>query len=85
MKSSLPISDELRKEVGKNLKASTTFTPPIVLFDKAQEQIERLISNTTYPNFLKSDMYLHHVQVSIRSYRNSSNTNSQPISVCTKS
>lgn len=32
------------------------------IFDSAQRQVERLIEETTYPNFLHSDIYLRHVQ-----------------------
>lgn len=62
-KSALPIADELRKEVGKRVKSNPNLEPPVQLFDEAQTQIEYLINNTTYPNFLKSDMYLQYVQV----------------------
>jgi axin 1 len=33
------------------------------VFDGVQAAVENLINETTYPNFLKSDMYLQHVQV----------------------
>ena len=32
------------------------------VFDDVQTEVEHLINETTYPNFLKSDMYLQHVQ-----------------------
>ncbi|KAK9737109.1 Axin beta-catenin binding motif [Popillia japonica] len=60
--SALPIADELRREVGKAVKTSPLSESSVALFDEAQLQIETLINNTTYPNFLKSDMYLHYVQ-----------------------
>lgn len=63
--SALPIADELRREVGKAVKTSPLSESSVALFDEAQLQIETLINNTTYPNFLKSDMYLHYVQVSV--------------------
>lgn len=63
LKSALPIADELRREVGRIVKSSPSLEPPVGLFDEAQAQVESLISNTTYPNFLKSDMYLHYIQV----------------------
>lgn len=62
LKSALPISEELRREVGHQVKSKWSLEPPVKLFDEAQAQIEHLISNTTYPNFLKSDMYLHYIQ-----------------------
>lgn len=67
MKSALPISEELRREVGRRVKeAPSSAGPPETIFDHAQQDVERLINNTTYPNFLKSDMYLQYVQVSIK-------------------
>jgi len=32
------------------------------VFDGVQAEVEHLINETTYPNFLKSDMYLQHIQ-----------------------
>lgn len=63
VKSALPIDDELRKEIGKNIKSSQCLEPPVTLFDKAQAIVEQLIDETTYPNFLKSDMYLQYLEV----------------------
>jgi axin 1 len=62
LKSALPINDELRKQIMKNLKSPQCLEPPITLFDEAQAQIECLINKTTYPNFLKSDVYLQYLQ-----------------------
>lgn len=53
----------MRREVGRRVKSSPILEPPVALFDEAQTQVETLINNTTYPNFLKSDMYLHYIQV----------------------
>lgn len=64
VKSALPIDEELRKEIGKNIKSSQCLEPPVTLFDEAQAKVEQLIAETTYPNFLKSDMYLQCVEVS---------------------
>lgn len=66
VKSTLPINEDLRKEIGKNLKSSACLDPPVTLFDEAQAQILNIISNTTYPNFLKSDMYLQYIQVTFQ-------------------
>lgn len=63
MKSVLPVSEELRKDVGRRVKELQQDQPDTGLFDAAQREIERLINNTTYPNFLNSDMYLQYVQV----------------------
>ncbi|XP_031353608.1 axin isoform X2 [Photinus pyralis] len=62
LKSALPIKDELRREVGRCVKSSSNFDPPVALFDEAQKQVEALISETTYPNFLKSEMYLSYIR-----------------------
>lgn len=62
VKSALPVSEELRKEIGKIVKSSQCLEPPVTLFDKVQEQIEHLIVTTTYPNFLKSEMYLQYLE-----------------------
>ncbi|GJQ72265.1 hypothetical protein Trydic_g3356 [Trypoxylus dichotomus] len=62
LKSDLPIADELRRELGRTVKSCTPSELSVALFDDAQVQVENLINNTTYPNFLKSDMYLHYVQ-----------------------
>lgn len=62
MKSVLPVSEEVRREVGKQVKELRQDYPNINLFDAAQKDVERLISNTTYPNFLNSDKYLQYVQ-----------------------
>jgi hypothetical protein len=32
------------------------------MFDLAQREVERLIEETTYPNFLRSDVYLQYVR-----------------------
>ena len=32
------------------------------MFDEAQQEVELLINETTYPNFLRSDTYLQYVQ-----------------------
>lgn len=63
MKSALPIDEELRKEIGRNIKSSQCLEPPVTLFDEAQAKVEQLIAETTYPNFLKSDMYLQCLEV----------------------
>ena len=38
------------------------------IFDLAQCEVERLIKNTTYPNFLSSEVYLRHVRRCQASY-----------------
>ncbi|XP_066139612.1 axin isoform X1 [Euwallacea fornicatus] len=62
IKSALPVPEEVRKEIGKIVKSSQCLDPPVTLFDKVQAQIEHLVVTTTYPNFLKSEMYLQYVE-----------------------
>lgn len=63
LKSALPIEEEVRRKIGESVKDTQCFQQPVTVFDEAQTQIGNLISNTTYPNFLKSDVYLQYIQV----------------------
>lgn len=60
-KSQFAIPDDLRKEVNRRVKEGKELLHSGV-FDAVQAAVEKLISHTTYPNFLKSDLYLQHVQ-----------------------
>lgn len=62
LKTQLAIPDELRKEVNRHIKEGKDLLAGNV-FDGVQAEVENLINETTYPNFLKSDMYLQHIQV----------------------
>ncbi|CAG9763118.1 unnamed protein product [Ceutorhynchus assimilis] len=79
VKSVLPVADEVRKEIGQIVKSSQCLEPPVTLFDRVQAQIEHLIVTTTYPNFLKSDMYLQFVE-NAQSSTSSSGSNSSDFS-----
>ena len=46
------------------------------VFDGVQAEVENLINETTYPNFLKSDMYLQHVQAMQNGEMSSGSTSS---------
>jgi hypothetical protein len=61
LKTQLAIPDDLRKEVNRHIKEGKELLAGDV-FDGVQAEVENLINETTYPNFLKSDMYLQHVQ-----------------------
>ncbi|KAJ9597773.1 hypothetical protein L9F63_011381 [Diploptera punctata] len=61
VKTQLAISEDLRKEVNRRIKEEKNQLAGDV-FDDIQTEVEHLINETTYPNFLKSDMYLQHVQ-----------------------
>ncbi|XP_021931929.1 axin isoform X2 [Zootermopsis nevadensis] len=62
LKTQLAIPDDLRKDVNRHIKEGKDMLEGDV-FDGVQAEVENLINETTYPNFLKSDMYLQHVQV----------------------
>ncbi|KAK7868462.1 hypothetical protein R5R35_011211 [Gryllus longicercus] len=62
LKTQLAIPEDIRKEVHRRIKEGKDSLEGYV-FDSVQSEVERLINETTYPNFLKSDMYLQHVQV----------------------
>ncbi|XP_044732695.1 axin isoform X2 [Chrysoperla carnea] len=60
-KAQLPIDDQMRRDVAHKYKMAA---PHMLadLFDVAQNHVETLMRQTTYPNFLKSDIYLDYVQ-----------------------
>ncbi|XP_075231655.1 protein axin isoform X2 [Lycorma delicatula] len=64
LKTQLKIGEELRKAVNEKIKeaSNTGATLDAAVFDRSQKEVERLITETTYPNFLQSDLYLQHVQ-----------------------
>ncbi|XP_053983659.1 axin isoform X2 [Hylaeus anthracinus] len=59
LKSQLAIPEEVRKEANRRVKEGRADEK---VFDAVQLEVERLINETTYPNFLRSDMYLQYVQ-----------------------
>ncbi|XP_063229869.1 axin isoform X2 [Bacillus rossius redtenbacheri] len=61
VKTQLGIPEDLRKEVHRRVKEGKDLLDGGV-FDGVQEEVERLIDDTTYPNFLGSELYLRHVQ-----------------------
>lgn len=64
LKTQLGIGEELRKAVNKRIKeaGTTGATLDAAVFDQSQKEVERIITETTYPSFLQSDLYLQHVQ-----------------------
>lgn len=68
LKYSLPIPEDVREKIGDIVKSSECLYPPVTLYDSVQAQIENLLLTTTYPSFLKSDMYLQYVEVKIGAY-----------------
>ncbi|KAK0087338.1 hypothetical protein PV325_001223 [Microctonus aethiopoides] len=58
-KSQLAIPDEVRKEATSRVKEGRADEK---VFDAVQLEVERLINETTYPNFLHSEMYLQYVR-----------------------
>ncbi|XP_043479225.1 axin isoform X1 [Leptopilina heterotoma] len=59
VKSQLQIPEEVRKEANRRVKEGLVDK---MVFNVAQLQVEHLINETTYPNFLRSDTYLQYVQ-----------------------
>ncbi|XP_034176194.1 protein axin isoform X2 [Osmia lignaria lignaria] len=59
LKSQLAIPEDVRKEANRRVKEGRADER---VFDAVQLEVERLINETTYPNFLRSDMYLQYVQ-----------------------
>lgn len=59
LKSQLAIPEDVRKEANRRVKEGRADEK---VFDAVQLEVERLINETTYPNFLRSEMYLQHVQ-----------------------
>lgn len=59
VKSQLQIPEEVRKEANRRVKEGLVDKQ---VFNVAQLQVEHLINETTYPNFLRSDTYLQYVQ-----------------------
>lgn len=60
-KSQLPMPEEIRRTLKIGLKDENFVLTPD-LFDQMQQDIEKIINETTYPNFLQSEMYLQYVQ-----------------------
>lgn len=58
-KSRLTIPENVMKEADRRVKEGRADQK---VFDIVQLEVERLINETTYPNFFKSDVYLHYVQ-----------------------
>lgn len=56
---SLPIREDLRREVMTRIRENA-FDKGV--FDSVQADIGKRITATTYPNFLKSDIYLNYLQ-----------------------
>jgi axin 1 len=59
LKSQLTIPEEVMKEADRRVKEGRADQK---VFDIVQLEVERLINETTYPNFLQSDVYLQYVQ-----------------------
>lgn len=60
-KSELSIPEDIRQMVKAGLKDKNFVLTPD-LFDQMQLNIEKIINETTYPNFLQSDMYVQYVR-----------------------
>ncbi|XP_054283765.1 axin-like isoform X2 [Macrosteles quadrilineatus] len=60
LKTQLGIPEDLRLSVMRRIKAGTDLDCGV--FNESQREVERIITETTYPNFLRSEIYLNHVQ-----------------------
>lgn len=80
LKTQLGIGEELRKAVNRRIKeaGTTGATLDAAVFDRSQKEVERIITETTYPSFLQSDLYLQHVQA----VQNGSSSSSGSASGC---
>ncbi|KAL0131782.1 hypothetical protein PUN28_002969 [Cardiocondyla obscurior] len=59
LKSQLSIPEDVMKEADRRIKEGRA---DYKVFDIVQLEVERLINETTYPNFLQSDVYVQYVQ-----------------------
>lgn len=59
-KSQLTIPEEIKRAIKLNLKNENQISSNI--YDQMQKDVEKIINETTYPNFLRSDIYVQHVQ-----------------------
>jgi axin 1 len=53
------ISDETKEEIRQKLVSNSNIDDTI--FDAAQREVESYMMKTTYPNFLRSDLYIQHL------------------------
>ncbi|XP_055608556.1 axin isoform X2 [Uranotaenia lowii] len=58
--SRLYVDDQMRNMIKAGLKNEMILTPDI--FDQMQADVATIISKTTYPNFLQSELYIQYVQ-----------------------
>jgi axin 1 len=63
-KSDLHVPNDVKQLVKAGLKDEVAISPRI--YDQMQKDVKRIIQETTYPNFLQSDMYLNYVQHATR-------------------
>lgn len=59
-KSQLHVPEDIKRTVKAGLKDEIILAPD--LYDQMQQDVERIINETTYPNFLQSELYLQHVR-----------------------
>lgn len=59
-KSQLQVPEDIKRTVKAGLKDELILAPD--LYDQMQLDVEKLINETTYPNFLQSELYLQHVR-----------------------
>jgi axin 1 len=64
-KSELVVPEDIKRVVKAGLKDEIILTPDI--YDQMQQDVERIINDTSYPNFLQSEVYLQYVQQATQS------------------
>lgn len=64
-KSKLEIPEDIKRTVKAGIKDEIILTPDV--YDQLQQDVERIINETSYPNFLQSEVYLQHVQQATQS------------------
>lgn len=74
----LAIREDLRREVTSRIR-DNYFDKGV--FDSVQAEIGNRIMKTTYPNFLKSDIYLNYVRQIPQEYSSSSGSG-MPNTIC---
>lgn len=59
-KSQLYVPEDIKRTVKAGLKDEFILTPD--LYDQMQQDVEKIINETTYPNFLQSELYLQYIR-----------------------
>lgn len=58
-KSRLPFCNDLRRTIRADLRSENNLNPHV--YDHMQQDVVRIIADTTYPSFLQSELYIQYV------------------------